>query len=71
MPSTCTVATMTRLAMLDQAEGSGQIKMGDLNRLKPVTVAMSVVIHLGSAAFVGLSAGVVEKRGTLLVHAGV
>ena len=36
-----------------------------------VSVAMRVVIHLASAAFASLSAGIVGKKGTLLVHAGV
>ena len=69
VPNTCTVATMTRLAMWDQAEGSGQIKRASLTYLKPVSVAMRVVIYLASAAFVSLSAEIEGKKGTLLMHA--
>ena len=69
VPNTCTVASITKLAMWDQAEGSGQIKRASLIHLKPVSVAMRVVIHLGSATFASLSAGIVGKKGTLLVQA--
>ena len=62
---------MIRLSILEQVEGSGQIKRVILSHTKPASVVLRVVIHLGKAAFASLSTGIVGKKGTLLMHAGV